>query len=425
MLAVGLAATQNPPIGIAVVVIAAGCVATHPGWWRDRRFLFGLTAGLALAALQPVYTYLRHGTPTLLLQANPTHVPSIAELVAVPIDPAVGLLPNFPLFFVAVAGATIVVLRREPRDLLGVDRIVAKLVGLAFLFSFAQATNVHHGGTPGFSRYAVWLIPLAIPMLARAQALGATGWRAFLWGTAAISAAICAFVFHPAVQQYSREPTILANFLWTKHPAWNNPLPEVFAEIQGGREDRQVPIATPNCEKILVMGRGDGSTFPVPCFPAPLPPACTKAGVLCYANRVGAHYDFAPAPGSRVQLEGFEYQPGLAWPPGAEGHVRDLLTQSSWWNLDVNVNGGSMLRQFNGVRVMELEGPRRNVYVLRELQSGARLVFRPRSKMIGVLSDGMTGDTLATVHFDGEPLEQWRLDLPASSPLLLLSLWPS
>jgi hypothetical protein len=425
MLAAGLAAAQNLPIGALVILIAAGCGIARPEWWRDRRFLFGLGAGLALAALQPGYTYLRHGTPTLLLRANPRHVPSLAELLAVPLDPAVGLVPNFPLLLVAVAAGTMLIVRRRPRDLLGVDLVVATLAGVAFLFSFAQATNIHHGGTPGMSRYAIWIIPLAIPILARAHSLGAAGWRAVLWIIAAVSAAICAFAFHPGVPQYSREPTIVANFLWTRHPGWNNPLPEVFAEILGGREDRWVPISTPNCEKVLLMGRGDGGAFPVPCFPAPLPPSCAASGVLCYANRVGAHYEFARAPGSRIQLEGFEYQPVWGWPAGAESHVRDLLGQSQWWTLHVKTKGGSILRQSDGVRVMELEGPRRNLFILRAAQQGAWLMLRPRSKMTGVLGDGLTGANLATVHFDGEPLEQWRLDLPAASPLLMLSLWPS
>ncbi len=425
MLAAGLAAAQNPPIGVVVVLVAAACAATRPEWLRERRFLFCLAAGLGLAALQPGYTYLRHGTPTLLLRANPNHVPSLAELIAVPIDPSVGLLPNFPMLLVAAAGATVVVMRRHPRELLALDPVIAKLAGAAFLFSFAQATNIHHGGTPGMSRYGVWLIPLAIPVFARARALGSSGWRAFIRGTATVSAAICVFAFHPGVPQYSRERTILANFLWTKHPAWNNPLPEVFAEIQGGREDRWVPIATANCEKVLLTGRGDGAAFPVPCFPAQLPVECATRGALCYANLVGMRYQFARAPGSAVQLEGFTYQPVMAWPPEAESHVRDLLSQSQWWTLKPKAGGGSMLRQFTSVRVMELEGPRRFVFILRDTRPDARLLFRPRSKLTGVLSDGMTGETLTTVQFDGQPLEQWALYLPPNAPLLILSLWPS
>ena len=39
---------------------------------------------------------------------------------------------------------------------------VALVVGL---LTFAQTPNVNHGGTPGPSRYGLWLMPLAIPAL--------------------------------------------------------------------------------------------------------------------------------------------------------------------------------------------------------------------------------------------------------------------
>ena len=35
-----------------------------------------------------------------------------------------------------------------------------------FLFVFAQTTNVNSGGTIYVSRYALWLIPLALPAMA-------------------------------------------------------------------------------------------------------------------------------------------------------------------------------------------------------------------------------------------------------------------
>ena len=34
-----------------------------------------------------------------------------------------------------------------------------------FLMSFAQTGNMHHGGTPGMSRYILWLVPLGVPFL--------------------------------------------------------------------------------------------------------------------------------------------------------------------------------------------------------------------------------------------------------------------
>ena len=39
------------------------------------------------------------------------------------------------------------------------------VIGLGFLFVFAQTTNVNSGGTVHMSRYALWLLPLSLPLL--------------------------------------------------------------------------------------------------------------------------------------------------------------------------------------------------------------------------------------------------------------------
>ena len=148
-------------------------------------------------------------------------------------------------------------------------------------------------------------------------------------------------------------------------------------------------------------------------------------GRLCYANRVGSRYDFVRAPGSAVALEGFEYQPSWAWPPDAEPHVRELLAQSEWWKLKPKTSGEDIMRQVNGAHVLQLEGARRQVFVIRDTSAGARLVLRPPWKMTGVLKDVMTGASIGVLHYDGPLNERWELALPADAKLLLLSLWPS
>jgi hypothetical protein len=425
MAAAGLASTQNPPIAVLVPLIAALSVVLRADLRRDRRLWIGLAAGLALAMIQPAYTYIRHGVPTLLLQANPAHVPSLVDVLTVPLDPAIGLLGNYPGWFLFVGGAIALVLRRHWRDVLGIDHLAALISAGVFLLSFSQAPNQHHGATPGLSRYALWLIPLAIPFLRDAAAAGGVSWQRFAWSAAVASSLVSAFAFHPNVLQYSREPTIAARFLWTKHPGWNNPLPEVFSEIMTGGESRFVPAATPGCEKVLLVGRSDGTSFPVPCFPAEVPAECAAAGTLCYANRDGQRYRFTRAPGSQIQLEGFFYQPRAVWPAEAAPHIRQLLTQSQWWTLQPKSSGEDILRQANDVRVRELEGPRRLVFILRDAGSDAWIALRPPWKMTGVLVDGMTGETIRTLDFDGEPYSRWQLKLGVQSPILLVSLWAS
>ena len=421
MLAAGAAATQNPPIGLLVGLVFAGHVLARRDILRDRRFMVGAVGGLALAALQPAYTYLRHGTPSLLLIANPSRIPSVPEMLAVPFDPSIGLIANFPMFVLVAGLAAGLVLTRKPRELLSMDTIIATVAGGAFLFSFGQATNVHHGGTPSMSRYAVWLIPLGIPFLRRSAAVGGATWRRFTWAAAVLSASVCVFVFHPAVPQYSREPTLLANFLWTKHPGWNNPLPEIFVETLVRTEEHSLPVATSNCEKVLLIGRDNGGAWPIPCFPQPLPPECSPAGSMCYANRDVAHYQFATPPGGQVVRQGYMYQPDWVWPAQAEPHVRALLGQWEWWNLKPKTQGDDVLRYVRDVHVLELEGLTRVVFVLRHPGADADIGLRLPRPTAGSLIDAMTGQTVSEVHFDGPPFERWDVKLPSEFPLLLLS----
>jgi hypothetical protein len=423
LIAAGVAATQNPPIAALVGLIAVAHLVADRQALKERRFLVSAGIAFALAALQPVYTYIRHGSASLLLIANPARRPTLAEIMAVPLDPSVGLLSNFPIFAVVVIAAGALVFVRRWRELLESDVIVATLAGLAFLVSFAQATNVHHGATPSMSRYAIWLVPLAIPILTRANRLGGGAWRSFLWCAALVSALICIRVFHPAVPPNSREPTLAAGYIWTKHPGWNNPLPEIFAETMLRREERLVPVATPDCEKVLLVGRGQDGAWPIPCFPAQLPYWCSRLGALCYANRDSDRYDFARPAGPPIQHAGFEFQHDWAWPGGAEIELRRLLTEWDWWHLKPPDDGGAVLRYRNDVRVWELDGPGRFVFVLRRVRDNPAITLRLPARMNGVVVDATTGRTIENVHFDGPAFERWDLKMAPGLDLVILSLW--
>ena len=133
-------------------------------------------------------------------------------------------------------------------------------------------------------------------------------------GAAAISAVICVFAFHPSIGQNGREPTWAADYLWTRHPGWNNPLPEVFTETYLKTEAPTAPTFTPGCEKILAGGRGASSAWPVPCFPADTPIRCRGVGVWCYANREGAGACLCRRPGGERPAEIDEARRGLRMP---------------------------------------------------------------------------------------------------------------
>jgi hypothetical protein len=153
--------------------------------------------------------------------------------------------------------------------------------------------NINSGATPGPSRLGLWLLPVAIPVLRAAPPAAA------LRVLAAASLVWCAIVFAPARRERYLEPTRLAAVLWQRWPAADNPLVEVFAErVSGSQPAPEPPLATPGCEKVLIVGRGSGSPtdWPGRCEPHTAPPFCREVGVLCYANRSRDGYAYARLP---------------------------------------------------------------------------------------------------------------------------------
>ena len=421
MAASGLAAAQNLPIAAVTVVTALGHVLHQRGMVRDRGFLIGTLSAAGLCAIQPLYTYARHGTATLLSLQNPGHAPAWAEIIAVPFDPAIGLVAHFPGLVAGMVVAAALVWRSR-RQSARLDAWVAIAAAVSFVLTFSQAANVHHGGTPGFSRYVVWLIPLTIPLFARLRDGDRFEGQAWIWPVAVASAALSVFLYRPAVEENAREPTPLAHYLWTRHPGWNNPLPEVFAEVSAHQDVRSAPVWTRGCEKVLLIGRGTDAPIPVRCVPATVPPECAREGALCYANLDAKNYRFVRAPGSAVAWSGFTYEPDRVWPSGSESGARELLEQADWWTLHVRSGEGAALRLSRGVRVTELHGPSRLVFILRDIKAGAEIVLRVPSGARGTLVDAATRQPVDTLDYTGPALEPWSIAVPSGSSLLLLIL---
>lgn len=421
LVAAGMAATQNPPITIVVVLILAVEL------WRrrlailsDRRMLAGAAAGLALSGLQPAYTYARHGTPSLLLYATQPGFPTPAELAASVLDPSMGLAGNFPMFLIATGAALAWLALRHPRALITPTALVCAGATATFLYSFAQTSNPHHGGTPSLTRYALWFIPLSLAVWMPLRVFPRVGVGRLVAAAAGLSAAISVFAFHPAVAQNSREPTWLAAWLWTQHPAWNNPLPEVFAETLRHREGVGVPTATDGCQKILIRGDGlaTGGVWPFPCLPAEVPDRCRAPGSLCYANRRGDVYDFARAPGRAVFAQPFDAE---TWPRQAEDTVRRIYLEADWAaKIDAPAAPLNVLRAQQDVRVTSFGTDEDLLLVARPIGPDPVLRFRPLMPMRGTITDASTAEPLRSLRFDGAPRDLWEVALPASPAGLLL-----
>jgi hypothetical protein len=417
MVAAGLASTQNPPIAILVPIVFAASVVRGTSAWRDRRMIAGAAGAVAFALLHPVYTFTHHGTWSLLLEQTRSGAPTFQALSAVVLDPSLGLIGNFPLFLLVVTVGLLMLVRCGGRDLIVEDVIIPGFAAAIFLFSFSRTTNMHHGGTPSLSRYAVWLIPLAVPLLSSLKHMERRLWPRFLWCAAVVSALISVVAFRPSVPQNSREPTWLATFIWTRFPALNNPLPEVFLETELHVDDVRVPAATSGCEKVLFTG-GDAerSAWPSPCYPAPLPAECQTAGGLCYANLAGRKYEFVSIRGASVDMQAVRRD--VVWPASAIAHVRKLYEAWDWPSL----RSGSMnVVSANNVSLESLGSNDRFILVLRDPRDGASVRFQPTRPMHGVLMDAMTGETLRVLRSD-KPATETAIDLPRDSRVLLLAM---
>ena len=185
LVAAGLATTQNLPIGVTIpLIVAANAIFNRPVL-KDRRFLIGAAAAVALAALHPVYMLWRYGLPTLQMHATVTGAPEWAEISSTILDPTIGIIANFPALAIALVAGVAVLVARDRKAFVAPDLLVALLATLAFLPAFAKAGNLHHGGTPSLSRYAIWLIPMAMPLLRRATAVGRLTWQRGMWALAA------------------------------------------------------------------------------------------------------------------------------------------------------------------------------------------------------------------------------------------------
>jgi hypothetical protein len=418
MAAAGLASTQNIPIAVLVPAIAGLAIVDHPARVKERRFQMAAAGALLLASLHPAYTYMRHGTPSLLLYATRAGTPTFAELSAVVLDPTIGLIGNDPVFLLVVAAGLVVMAWRQPSALLSRQVLLAAGAAALFLASFGRTANVHHGGTPSLSRYALWLLPLSVPLFAWGCRCAGPLWARVQWACAIASSLIAVFAFHPGVVQNSREPTWLATWLWTKHPSWNDPLPEVFSELYVRREETVAPVSTRGCEKVLLARDPSGHLFwPVPCYPAEGAARCLRVAA-CYANLGLEGYRFAPAPGRFEQPVTVERD--RAWPPEAEPFVRRLYDDWQWPTMPINTDI-AILRQAVNVSAIAVGRPDRFLLVLRGIQPGAALLFRPPAPMSGAFVDPRTGAAVRQVRLDpgNDPVP---VAVPDGSELLVLTL---
>ena len=412
----GLLAAQVPPFGVLLPMIVVSTAIARRDVLRVRAFWIACAAGVLLAALPTFYYLARFGTPSLFSRAATPHWPTWGEISAIPWDLNIGLFPNWPLFGIAVAVSLVSLVVRRRSALLEPGIVMSLFGALAVLFSAPQIGNYLHGATPGIIRYAVWLTPFAVPLLAIARG---TGVRHLLTATAVVSSILCVIQYRPSVGEFAHRPTKIALWVWSHAPAWSNPLPELFAKSLDPSRTT-LPVATPDCGKVLMVGRGDTQgMWPRPCAPAAISEECRRPAALCYANASNGSHSFQPV---TVPLE-FKYDPGSVWPRRAEEAVARLLAE-----VDLPALRRVMPEEFDtvipaaqGVRVESVftsEG--RTLMILLPAEPGARVELRQRPRRL-VLLDGATGETL--IAAPDERSGRYWLPLPSGASVVVIAVF--
>lgn len=309
------AAAQNPGLSFVVVVMLA--LRGFGEWKRlySRWEVIGIVLAVALLAAHPVYYFLRYGvvTPQMLAGGASLGRDLFSAYIWL-IDPDVGLFFSWPLGFVLCIAGVLVWRRTIARQIgtAGQWQLAAVCIifVLSSLFSHASTENINSGGTPGFSRYALWYVapiyPLVLASVAYAMSLRRTA--RIVLSLLALAACIGNAAYFLPRWDNATVPTPPSRFLQRHFPGLYDPPPEVFKERFSGYGEGPEPILAvvgPDCDKILILPSAAPDAF------ATAPARCTFVALQLegwareisrslthpiYLSLRGAHAVLSPAP---------------------------------------------------------------------------------------------------------------------------------
>jgi hypothetical protein len=240
ILAVALAAMQNPPLLLLLVPLwVRGCLA--PGRLRiDWRAALKASLAALPIVLPPLFFFVRFGTPSVIARNSASaSLVSLRRALELFFDLNLGLLPYAPLILVLFLVGLLLSCRSWARARVAWSSVI---VLLAMALASSATTNWNHG-TAGPSRYTIWMLPLLLMGVAEAYAAALYGGstRARGMWTAAVVLAISfqiLIVFSRGGLRQSSDwiaHSYAARFVLRHAPAWYNPSPAIFVERTLGR----------------------------------------------------------------------------------------------------------------------------------------------------------------------------------------------
>ncbi len=413
----GVAASQNPGFVLVAALFAAWGSIERPARLMCPRWRAGMLVAALLIVVSPAYYLWRIGIPSPLTASTAARWPGLFDALFPLTDVSMGLVVRYPPYVLAVVVAAAWLARRELVRLR--DPLVATsgLAALGLLWAAGQPASQNHGGSPDLSRYALWLMPFALPLLQQAATSPSRAMARAGLALAALSAAWTLVAFPPSRAEAHLQPTTLGRWLWTAHPMWDDPRPEVFAERVSHREPAVVPTATPDCEKVLLFE----GLWPVHCLPQDDPPdECFDTKRFCYANRTatGAGYLFLVVP----TRPAFPYvQADRTWSreTPAVATMRQLVR-----DLEIGEPDSAMVSLrgvWNAAWIQQWSGVARSVFYVRNTRPDARIGVRVQQKVLARVIDLNRAVEIATYQLEPDTRHPENIPLPDAAPDLAIT----
>jgi hypothetical protein len=280
-LSAATASTQNPPILAAVLcfwaagvvrqVFPRGILEAAPlrdvlRTWSTRHSLM-VACTILIGGLHPLYYWLRLGayTPQALTGNVRPNLPSLERYLVILLDPDLGFVAWLPVVTLLAVPGLVLLCRKWQVDAgPELDLRLAAACGLAsgalFLFAFTQGSSVNGGGTIHIRRHALWLLPLALPLLEPVTRWLGRRWPYVIPSLGVASFAVYLSYFRPSAPPNFMAPSPQARVLYAWLPSAYRPWPEIFYERRtgvraGARNPDPGTAANEACTLILLSRR--------------------------------------------------------------------------------------------------------------------------------------------------------------------------
>ncbi len=266
-----LASTQNISfLLISLFVLVVGVVQHGRRKWNLSIVLL-IGAALALNALHPLYYLLRYGVPSpQFLSGSAQAGLHLPRFWIWPLDPDVGLLPNWWLGCIILLVALFIAIKSKWR-FTGLRNWLAFTLVFLVVSLLAQSStiNLNSGASPGLSRYALWYMCLFFPALL----LIFRATRQHLWLQLSLAVvALLGMVYSVEYFLPTRggtahcQPSAVSWWLQKHLPGVYNPPAEIFTERYGGMCEnissrKDAAIIGPDCRKVYLSGDSGAEDF--------------------------------------------------------------------------------------------------------------------------------------------------------------------